>query len=112
MSNKRGKKNKSVYEEDIKVLKREIHLIEVAITEIVDKYKTGLGYNVIPPPYTGTFMPLKPDWSFSGLEEFLNKPIVSEPTIKKPVVKTSEAKASVDKPKVVRKNFGPPLIED
>ncbi|GJT41173.1 putative ribonuclease H-like domain-containing protein [Tanacetum coccineum] len=32
--------------------------------------------------------------------------------VKKPVVETSEAKASADKPKVVRKNFGPPLIED
>ncbi|GKB80702.1 hypothetical protein Tco_0947597, partial [Tanacetum coccineum] len=37
---------------------------------------------------------------------------VSEPTIKKPVVKTSKAKASVDKPKVVRKNNGAPIIED
>ncbi|GJX01069.1 ribonuclease H-like domain-containing protein [Tanacetum coccineum] len=40
--------------------------------------------------------------------EFVNEPIVSEPTIKKPVVEISEAKASVDKPKVVRKNFGNP----
>ncbi|GJZ99492.1 ribonuclease H-like domain-containing protein [Tanacetum coccineum] len=142
------KKNDSVYEEDIKVLKREIHLREVAITElrrklelaqkqkdeiqltvenfensskslsklidcqIVDKCKTGLGYNVVPPPYTGNFMPPKPDLSFSGLEEFMNEPIVSEPTVKKPVVETSEAKACADKSKVVRKNFGPPLIED
>ncbi|GJS48248.1 ribonuclease H-like domain-containing protein [Tanacetum coccineum] len=142
------KKNKSVYEEDIKVLKREIHLREVAITElrrklelaqkqkdeiqltvenfensskslsklidcqIVDKCKTCLGYNPVPPPYTGNFMPPKPDLSFSGLEEFVNEPIVSKPTVKKPVVETSEAKASADKPKVVRKNFGPPLIED
>ncbi|GJY95100.1 ribonuclease H-like domain-containing protein [Tanacetum coccineum] len=66
----------------------------------------------VPPPYTGNFMPPKPDLSFSGLEEFVNEPIVSEPTVKKPVVETSEAKASADKPKVVRKNFGPPLIED
>ncbi|GKE79420.1 ribonuclease H-like domain-containing protein [Tanacetum coccineum] len=50
--------------------------------------------------------------SFSSLEEFVNEPIVSEPTVKKPVVETSEAKASADKPKVVRKNFGPPLIKD
>ncbi|GJV60750.1 ribonuclease H-like domain-containing protein [Tanacetum coccineum] len=142
------KKNESVYEEDIKVLKREIHLREVAITElrrklelaqkqkdkiqltvqkfenssknlsklidyqIVDKCKIGLGYNVVPSPYTGNFMPLKPDLSFSGLEEFVNEPIVSEPIVKKPVVETSEAKDSADKPKVVRKNFGPPLIED
>ncbi|GJW68552.1 retrovirus-related pol polyprotein from transposon TNT 1-94 [Tanacetum coccineum] len=57
-------------------------------------------------------MPPKHDLSFSSLEEFVNEPIVSEPTSKKPVVETSEAKASAVKPKVVRKNFGPSLIED
>nr|GEV14085.1 hypothetical protein [Tanacetum cinerariifolium] len=72
----------------------------------------GLGYNSVPPPYTGNFMLSKPDLLFSGLEEFIDEPIVSEPTVKKPVVKTSEAKASADKPKVVRKNFGSSLIED
>ncbi|GJV46590.1 hypothetical protein Tco_1431126 [Tanacetum coccineum] len=137
------KKNKYVYEEDIKVLKREIHLREVAITElrrklelaqkqkdeiqltienfenssknlnklidcqIVDKCKTGLGYNVVPPPYTGNFMPPKPDLSFSGLEEFTSEPIVI-----KPVAENSEAKASEAKPKAVRKNNGAPIIED
>ncbi|GJS83086.1 putative ribonuclease H-like domain-containing protein [Tanacetum coccineum] len=80
--------------------------------QIVDKCKTGLGYNVVPPPYTGNFMPPKPDLSFSGLEEFVNEPIVSEPTVKKPVVETSEAKASADKPKAVKKNNGAPIIED
>nr|GEZ05100.1 putative ribonuclease H-like domain-containing protein [Tanacetum cinerariifolium] len=52
-------------------------------------------------------MPPKPDLSFSGLEEFVNKP-----TVKKPVVETSKAKASAEEPKVVRKSFGPPLNED
>nr|GEW56075.1 hypothetical protein [Tanacetum cinerariifolium] len=99
------KKNKSVYEEDIKLLKHEIHL-----REIVDKYKTGLGYNVVPPPYTENFLPLKP--YLSGLEEFVNESKVSEPTVKKPIVETSEPKDNVDKPKVERKNFGPSLIED
>ncbi|GKF02977.1 hypothetical protein Tco_0029900, partial [Tanacetum coccineum] len=80
--------------------------------QIADKYKTSLGYNVVPPPYTGNFMPPKPDLSFSGLEEFVNEPIVSEPTVKKHVVETSEAKASADKPKVVRKNNGAPIIKD
>ncbi|GJQ92229.1 putative ribonuclease H-like domain-containing protein [Tanacetum coccineum] len=60
----------------------------------------------------GNFMPPKPNLSFSGLEEFVNEPIVSEPTVKKHVVKTSEAKDSVDKPKAVRKNNGAPAIED
>ncbi|GJZ85315.1 hypothetical protein Tco_0650654 [Tanacetum coccineum] len=100
------KKNESVYEEDINVLKCKIHLREVAIIElrrklelaqkqkykiqltvenfenssknisklidcqIVDKCKTGLGYNAVPPPYTEKFMPPKPNLSFSGLEEF------------------------------------------
>ncbi|GJW59973.1 uncharacterized mitochondrial protein-like protein [Tanacetum coccineum] len=72
----------------------------------------GLGYNAVPPPYTGNFMPPKHDLSFSGLEEFVNEPIVSEPTVKKPVVETSEAKASADKPKAIRKNNGAPIIKD
>ncbi|GJW80595.1 hypothetical protein Tco_0144570 [Tanacetum coccineum] len=97
------KKNKYVYEEDIKLLK---------YCQIVDKCKAGLGYNVVPPPYTGNFMPPKPNLSFSSLEEFVNEPIVSKPTVKKPVVKTSEAKASADKPKAVKKNNGALIIED
>ncbi|GKE78664.1 hypothetical protein Tco_1544784 [Tanacetum coccineum] len=50
--------------------------------------------------------------SFSGLEEFVNEPLVSEPTVKKLVVETSEAKASADKPKAIKKNNGAPIIED
>ncbi|GJU87544.1 hypothetical protein Tco_1295090 [Tanacetum coccineum] len=77
-----------------------------------NKMNNCLGYNAVPPPYTGKFMPLKPDLLFSGLEEFVNKPIVSEPTVKKPVVETNEAKASADKPKAVKKNNGAPIIKD
>ncbi|GJS26372.1 retrovirus-related pol polyprotein from transposon TNT 1-94, partial [Tanacetum coccineum] len=47
--------------------------------QIVDNCKKGLGYekyNVVPPPYTGNFMPLTPDLSFTGLDEFVNKPVV------------------------------------
>ncbi|GKB27219.1 ribonuclease H-like domain-containing protein [Tanacetum coccineum] len=75
--------------------------------QIVDKCKTGLGYNVVPPPYTGNFMPPKPDLSFSGLEEFTSEPIVI-----KPIVENSETKASEAKPKAVRKSNGAPIIED
>nr|GEU34896.1 retrovirus-related Pol polyprotein from transposon TNT 1-94 [Tanacetum cinerariifolium] len=88
----------------------DIDLSKLIECQIVDKCKIGLGYNVVPPPYTGNFLPPKPD--LCGLEEFVNKPIVTEPTVKKPAIETSEAKASVDKPKVVRNNFGPLLIED
>ncbi|GKB41677.1 hypothetical protein Tco_0886619 [Tanacetum coccineum] len=135
------KKNESIYEQDIKELKLEIHLREIAITEhrkkleknqqekdsiqfnvdkfenasksldkliesqIVENCKKGLGYNAVPPTYTGNFMPPTPDLSFTGLEEF-----TSEPVVIKSVVENSEAKASEVKPKAVRKNNGALII--
>nr|GEU66713.1 hypothetical protein [Tanacetum cinerariifolium] len=48
-------------------------------SQIVDNCKKGFGYenyNAIPPPYTRKFMPTTPDFSFTGLEEFVNKPVV------------------------------------
>nr|GEU61525.1 uncharacterized mitochondrial protein AtMg00810-like [Tanacetum cinerariifolium] len=104
------KTNKSIYLEDIKVLKVKLQMGEIAIKElrkklkiaqkekdgiqlnvkkfenasknlnkliecqIVDNCKKRLGfenYNVVPPPYTGNFMPPTPDLSFTGLDEFL-----------------------------------------
>ncbi|GJX28660.1 ribonuclease H-like domain-containing protein [Tanacetum coccineum] len=56
-------------------------------SQIVDNYKKGLGYNAVPPPYTGIFMPPKPDLSFIGLKEFTNEPVV-----KNSKTKASEAK--------------------
>ncbi|GJU35585.1 putative ribonuclease H-like domain-containing protein [Tanacetum coccineum] len=44
--------------------------------QIVDNCKKGLGYNAVPPPYTGNFMPPTPDLSFTGLDELFNKPVV------------------------------------
>ncbi|GJY95085.1 hypothetical protein Tco_0511446 [Tanacetum coccineum] len=115
-------KNESVYEEYIKLTVENFEnssksLSKLIDCQIVDKCKAGLGYNAVPPPYTGNFMPPKPDLSFFSLEEFVNEPIVSEPTVKKSVVETSEAKTSKAKtskvkPKVVRKNNGAPIIED
>ncbi|GKG48305.1 hypothetical protein Tco_0510190, partial [Tanacetum coccineum] len=52
-------------------------------------------------------MPLKPDLSFTGLEEF-----TSEPVVIKPVVENNEAMASGAKPKAVRKNTSAPIVED
>ncbi|GJV81027.1 hypothetical protein Tco_1516897 [Tanacetum coccineum] len=68
----------------------------------------GLGYNVVPPPYTGNFMPRNPDLSFSGLEEFVNEPIVNieaeeedvpQAKIQKKTVKPSFAKIEFVKSK-------------
>nr|GEW62523.1 copia protein [Tanacetum cinerariifolium] len=74
-------------------------------SEIVDNCKKGLvykNYNAVPPPYTGNFMPLTPDFSFTGLDEFVNKH----------VVENCKAKFSEEETKVVRKNYDAPIIEE
>ncbi|GKA15862.1 ribonuclease H-like domain-containing protein [Tanacetum coccineum] len=106
------KANKSIYSQDIIVLKFKIECKDIAIRElrkkleiaqkekdgiqfnvdkfenaskslnkliesqIVDNCKKGLGYNSVPPPYTGNFMPPTPNLSFTGLVEFVNKPVI------------------------------------
>ncbi|GJV93321.1 ribonuclease H-like domain-containing protein [Tanacetum coccineum] len=135
------KANESIYLQDIKGLKFEIHIGEITIRElrkkletvqkekdgiqlnvdkfehaskslnkliecqIVDNCKKGLGYenyNAVPPPYTGNFMPPTPDLSFTGLDEFVNKP----------VVENCKAMSSEEEPKVVRKCDDAPIIEE
>ncbi|GKA16228.1 hypothetical protein Tco_0695975 [Tanacetum coccineum] len=131
-----------VYEEDIKLLKREIYLRDLDITElkrklelatkekdevqltvqkfensskslsklldsqIMDKCKIGLGYNAVPPPYTGNFMPPKPDLVYPSLDDFVDvNESVSESVVEKPTVETNE-------PKTARKENGAPIIKD
>ncbi|GJV08400.1 ribonuclease H-like domain-containing protein [Tanacetum coccineum] len=79
--------------------------------QVVDNCTKGLGYekyNAVPPPYTGNFMPPTPDLSFTGLDEFVNKPVVknrneeenvSQPKTEKKTVKPSIAKIEFVKPK-------------
>ncbi|GJS35732.1 hypothetical protein Tco_0534114 [Tanacetum coccineum] len=69
-------------------------------SQIVDNCKKGLGYNAVPPPYTGNFMPLTPDLSFTGLDEFVNKPVVEN------------RKSDEEVSKVVRKSNDSLIIED
>nr|GEY62161.1 hypothetical protein [Tanacetum cinerariifolium] len=71
-------------------------------SQIVDNCKKGLGYNAVPPPHTGLFMPLKPDLSYIGLEEFTSEP----------AVKTLNAKTSKDVPMLVKRDNGAPIIKD
>ncbi|GJZ11883.1 ribonuclease H-like domain-containing protein [Tanacetum coccineum] len=136
------KKNESVYEEDIKLLKREIYLRDLDITElkrklelatkekdevqltvqkfenssknlsklldrqIMDKCKTGLGYNAVLPPYTRNFMPLKSDLVYPSLDDFVDvTESVCESVVEKPTVETNE-------PKTARKENKAPIIED
>ncbi|GJS63338.1 putative ribonuclease H-like domain-containing protein [Tanacetum coccineum] len=68
--------------------------------QVVDNYKKGLGYNVVPPPYTGYFMPPKLDLSFIGIYKFVNKPVVEN------------RKSDKEVSKVVRKSDDSLIIED
>ncbi|GKD36343.1 hypothetical protein Tco_1251852 [Tanacetum coccineum] len=72
--------------------------------QIMDKCKTGLGYNAVPPPYTGNFMPPKSDLVYPSLDHFVDES-VSESVVEKPTVETNE-------PKNARKENGAPIIKD
>ncbi|GJY98664.1 putative ribonuclease H-like domain-containing protein [Tanacetum coccineum] len=72
----------------------------------MDKCKTGLGYNAIPPPYTENFMPPKHDLVYPSLDDFVKvNTSASEFVVEKPTVETN-------KPKNSRKENGAPIIED
>ncbi|GKF13618.1 hypothetical protein Tco_0055080, partial [Tanacetum coccineum] len=57
-------------------------------------------YNAVPPPYIGNFTPPKSDLSFTGLDEFANKPVVEN------------RKSDEEVSKVVRRNDDAPIIEE
>ncbi|GKG58464.1 hypothetical protein Tco_0592243 [Tanacetum coccineum] len=70
----------------------------------MNKCKTGLGYNDVPPPYTG--MPPKSDLVYPSLNDFIDvNESVSESVVEKPTVETNE-------PKTTRKENGAPIIKD
>nr|GEW12348.1 hypothetical protein [Tanacetum cinerariifolium] len=69
-----------------------------------DRYKTGEGYHVVPPPYTGTFMPLKPNLVFK------DAPTASESVANVFNVKSSINKPNKDMSKTLRPNS--PIVED
>ncbi|GJY93206.1 putative ribonuclease H-like domain-containing protein [Tanacetum coccineum] len=66
--------------------------------------KSDKGYHVVPSPYTGNFMPPKPDLVLADKDEY----VFSESVTSVPAIATSEVKTSVSKPKSVSE----PLIED
>ncbi|GJS90687.1 putative ribonuclease H-like domain-containing protein [Tanacetum coccineum] len=57
---------------------------------------------LVPPSYTGNFMPPTPDLSFTGLDEFFNEP----------VVENCKAMSSEEEPKIVRKNDDALIIKE
>ncbi|GJR96537.1 ribonuclease H-like domain-containing protein [Tanacetum coccineum] len=91
---------------DLTELKRKLKLAIKEKDEIMDKCKTGLGYNVVPPPYTGNFMPPKSDLVYPSLDDFVEvNESISESVVEKPTIETNE-------PKNDRKENGAPIIED
>ncbi|GKC09484.1 hypothetical protein Tco_1001094 [Tanacetum coccineum] len=78
-----------------------------------DRFKIGEGFHAVPPPYTGNYMPPRPDLSFVGLDESVFMSVVRKITTSVPETKTSVSKTSkdiVEKPKTVRP--GAPIIEE
>ncbi|GJV34700.1 putative ribonuclease H-like domain-containing protein [Tanacetum coccineum] len=71
-----------------------------------DRFKIGEGFHAVPPPYSGNYMPSRPDLSFPRLDDYVYKTKVSE-------TETSISKTSkdiIEKPKTVRPSA--PIIED
>ncbi|GJZ28070.1 hypothetical protein Tco_0572717 [Tanacetum coccineum] len=86
-----------------------------------NKSKSDKGYHAVPPPYTGNFIPFKPDLTF--MDEIVESENMDVTTIVTPsnVKKVESNHESADvknngdavEPKTVRKNnFRPPVIED
>nr|GEU57766.1 putative ribonuclease H-like domain-containing protein [Tanacetum cinerariifolium] len=72
-------------------------------TKIVDNCKKGLGYesyNAVSPSYTGNFMPLKHDLSYTGSYEFADKPVAEN------------TKSSQEETKALRNNSDALIIEE
>ncbi|GJV76633.1 ribonuclease H-like domain-containing protein [Tanacetum coccineum] len=77
------------------------------------RFKTGEGFHAVPPPYTGNYMPPRPDLSFAGLNEYVFKSAVRKTTTSVLKTETSISKTSkdiVEKPKTVRPSA--PIIEE
>ncbi|GJS72056.1 ribonuclease H-like domain-containing protein [Tanacetum coccineum] len=86
-----------------------------------NKSKSDKGYHAVPPPYTGNFIPFKPDLMF--MDEIVESEnmdvitVVSPSNVKKVESKheSADVKNNGDavEPKTIRKNsFRPPVIED
>nr|GEX71534.1 hypothetical protein [Tanacetum cinerariifolium] len=71
---------------------------------LIMRYKSGEGYHAVPPPYIGTFMPLKPDLVF------YDTPTVNETVLTVLHVEPSLTKSNMDFSQSNRPSA--PIIED
>ncbi|GJT32331.1 hypothetical protein Tco_0922750 [Tanacetum coccineum] len=81
--------------------------------QVNDRFKKVEGYHAVPPPYTGNYMPSRPDLSFAGLDDSVYKTNVSETITSVPRNESTASKSSKDnleQPKDVRPSA--PIIEE
>ncbi|GJV97784.1 hypothetical protein Tco_1549361 [Tanacetum coccineum] len=100
-------KNEVVYEEKIVVLefkvKDKIASSDGDDNQTNDRFKKGDGYHVVPPPFTGNYMPPLADLSFAGLDDSVYRPIANKTSasVSKREAKVSQTSTiSVEMPKV------------
>nr|GFA89608.1 ribonuclease H-like domain-containing protein [Tanacetum cinerariifolium] len=75
--------------------------VSVPTSPVYDRYKTGKGYHVVPPPYTGTFMPPKPDLVFHDASTVSKNVPTVKPSTTKPTKTMSQSNTT-----------SAPIIED
>ncbi|GJX56042.1 putative ribonuclease H-like domain-containing protein [Tanacetum coccineum] len=68
---------------------------DVDDSPVNDRFKTGEGFHAVPPPYTGNYMPPRPDLSFARLDESVFQSTMRKTTTSMPETKTSISKTIV-----------------
>nr|GEW38568.1 hypothetical protein [Tanacetum cinerariifolium] len=77
-----------------------------------DRYKVGIGYHAVPPPYTRNYMPPRADLSFTGLDDSVFKFKISETRTsvnENESIASKSSKEIREEPKTVR--LSAPIIE-
>ncbi|GJU03506.1 ribonuclease H-like domain-containing protein [Tanacetum coccineum] len=99
---------------DSQINESELNNIHMNESEAVNGvFKTGEEFHAVPPPYTGNYMPLRPDLSFPGLDESVFQSAMRKTTTSVPETEASISNTSkdiVEKPKTVRPSA--PIIEE
>ncbi|GJY32608.1 retrovirus-related pol polyprotein from transposon TNT 1-94, partial [Tanacetum coccineum] len=80
---------------------------DVDNSPVNDRFKTDEGFHAVPPPYTGNYMPSRPDLSFAGLDDSVYKTKLSETETNTDSDNDSvfRPKSNQTKPKFTKINF-------
>ncbi|GKF49909.1 hypothetical protein Tco_0143160 [Tanacetum coccineum] len=79
---------------------------DVNDSPVNDRFKIGKGFHAVTPPYTGNYMPSRPDLSFARLDDSIYKTKMSETE----TYISNTSKDIVEKSKTVRPST--PIIEE